>query len=424
MKERIGKSKDRKQTRRFTVDKIVVIGAGQAAIWTAKTLRSEGYEGSITIIGDEEHAFYERPPLSKQVLLGNVTHESLKIFKDDVVDELDIEVLKPVRVTHIDRQSKNVYTNSDQEIPYDKLLIATGSKAKIPVKEWSTYHNVVSLRNIKDSLHIREKLKNIDKVGIIGGGWIGLEVAASLSERNIDVTVYEMNDRLCARSVTKEVSEYLLKLHQQHGAYIKLDCKQIHLTQSDADHNVNIRVDDDDDVASYDLVFLGTGAHINKEIAEVSGLETCDGIIVDEFCQTSDPDVYAAGDVAIHPNLGFCIQSWSNAQHQGVVAAQSMLSLQVPYEEIPWLWSDQYDKNIQILGSPIDIDNCQLVIRADDDDNNCFFYLDNKKKLRYLVAVNNNKIVKIAKRWMKAELALDPDILKDNTFNLMKIKPK
>src|SRR5690606_10725678 len=219
--------------------------------------------------------------------------------------ELDIEVLKPVRVTHIDRQSKNVYTNSDQEIPYDKLLIATGSKAKIPVKEWSTYHNVVSLRYIKDSLHIREKLKNIDKVGIIGGGWIGLEVAASLSERNIDVTVYEMNDRLCARSVTKEVSEYLLKLHQQHGAYIKLACKQIHLTQSDADHNVNIRVDDDDDVASYDLVFLGTGAHINKEIAEVSGLETCDGIIVDEFCQTSDPDVYAAGDVAIHPNLGF-----------------------------------------------------------------------------------------------------------------------
>ena len=405
------------------MNKIVVIGAGQAAIWAAKTLRSEGYKGSITIIGDEEHAFYERPPLSKQVLLGNATHESLKIFKDDVVDKLDIELLKPVRVTHIDCYSKNVYTNNDQEIPYDKLLIATGSKAKVPVKEWSAYHNVVSLRNIEDSLHIGEKLKNIDKVGIIGGGCIGLEVAASLSERNIDVTVYVMNDRLCARSVTEEVSEYLLKLHQQHGAYIKLACKQIHLTQSDADHNVNIRVDDDD-VASYDLVFLGTGAHINKEIAEVAGLETCDGIIVDEYCQTSDPDVYAAGDVAIHPNLGFCIQSWSNAQHQGIIAAQSMLSLNVPYEEIPWLWSDQYDKNIQILGPPVDIDNCQLVIRIDADDNPCFFYLDSENKLRYLVAVNNNKVVKIAKRWMKAGLVLDPDALQDKSFNLMKIKPK
>ena len=406
------------------MNKIVVIGAGQAAIWAAKTLRSEGYEGSITIIGDEDHAFYERPPLSKQVLLGNATHESLKIFKDDVVDELNIELLKPIKVTHIDRQSKNVYTNNDQEIPYDKLLIATGSKAKIPVEEWSSYHNVVSLRNIEDSLHIGEKLKNIDKVGIIGGGWIGLEVAASLSERNIDVTVYEMNDRLCARSVTKEVSEYLLKLHQQRGTHIKLACKQIDLAQSEAENSVNIRVNDDDDVASYDLVFLGTGAHINKEIAEIAGLETCDGIIVDEYCQTSDPDVYAAGDVAIHPNLGFCIQSWSNAQHQGVIAAQSMLSLQVPYEEIPWLWSDQYDKNIQILGSPVDIENCQLVIRDDADNNPCFFYLDSESKLRYLVAVNNNKVVKIAKRWMKAGLVLDPDVLKDNSVNLMKIKPK
>lgn len=407
------------------MNKVVVIGAGQAAIWAAKTLRSEGYEGSIMIIGDEDYAFYERPPLSKQVLLGKATHESLKIFKDDIVDELEIELLKPVRVTHIDRQSKNVYTNNDKEIPYDKLLIATGSKAKIPVKEWSSYSNVVSLRNIEDSLLIEEKLKNVKKVGIVGGGWIGLEVAASLSERDIDVTVYEMNDRLCARSVSKEVSEYLLNLHKAHGTKIRLSFDHIDMIQSDNDQSISIKINNDDnDIATYDLVFLGTGAHINKEIAEVSGLETRDGIIVDEYCQTSDLDVYAAGDVAIHPNLGFCIQSWSNAQHQGIIAAKTMLSLQIPYEEIPWLWSDQYDKNIQILGSPVDIGNCQLVIRADEDGNNCFFYLDSEKKLRYLVAVNNNKIIKIAKRWMKAGISLDPDVLKDNSFNLMRIKPK
>ena len=407
------------------MDKVVVVGAGQAAIWTAKTLRSEGYTGSITIIGDEKYAFYERPPLSKQVLLGEVVHESLKIFKDEVVAELNIELLKPVKVTHIDRQNKTVYTNTDQTITYDKLLIATGSKAKIPVKKWSTFHNVVSLRNIEDSLLIEEKLNNVDKVGIIGGGWIGLEVAASLSKRNIDVTVYEMNDRLCARSVSQAVSDYLLKLHKQHGVHIKLSCKKIDLNKSDVNQSINVRIDnDDDDIVTYDLVFLGTGAHINKEIAEMSGLDTSDGIVVDEYCQTNDPDVYAAGDVAIHPNLGFCIQSWSNAQHQGVIAAQSMLDQKIAYEETPWLWSDQYDKNIQILGSPVDIDDCQLVIRADDSNDDCFFYLDDEKKLRYLVAVNNNKIVKIAKRWIKAELPLDPEVLKDNSFNLMKIKPK
>ncbi|MGP5515095.1 NAD(P)/FAD-dependent oxidoreductase [Psychrobacter alimentarius] len=406
------------------MNQIVVIGAGQAAIWAAKTLRSEGYAGRITIIGDENHAFYERPPLSKQVLLGEATHESLKIFKDEVVDEFNIELLKPVKVTHIDRQNKTVYTNTDQAIPYDKLLIATGSKAKIPVKEWSSFHNVVSLRNIEDSLRIEEKLNHIKKVGIIGGGWIGLEVAASLSKRNIDVTLYEMNDRLCARSVSREVSDYLLALHEQHDVHIRLSCKHLDLNQSDEDQSVKIYVSNDTDTAVYDLVFLGTGAHINKEIAEVSGLETSDGIVVNEYCQTSDPDVYAAGDVAIHPSLGFCIQSWSNAQHQGVIAAQSMLSQQVPYEETPWLWSDQYDKNIQILGSPVDIDHCQLVVRADKEGDHCFFYLDQEKKLHYLVAVNNNKIVKMAKRWIKAEWPLDPDMLKDQSFNLMKIKPK
>lgn len=408
------------------MNQIVVIGAGQAAIWAAKTLRSEGYTGRITIVGDENHAFYERPPLSKQVLLGEATHESLQIFKDEVVDEFNIELLKPVKVTHIDRQNKTVYTNTDQAIPYDKLLIATGSKAKIPVEQWSSLHNVVSLRNIEDSLHIGEKLNKVDKVGIIGGGWIGLEVAASLAKRNIDVTLYEMNDRLCARSVSQEVSDYLLKLHEQHGVHIRLSCKNIDMNQSDDGQSITIHVSNNnvDDITRYDLVFLGTGAHINKEIAEVSGLATSDGVIVNEYCQTSDADVYAAGDVAIHPSLGFCIQSWSNAQHQGIIAAQSMLSQQVPYEETPWLWSDQYDKNIQILGSPVDIDHCQLVVRADEDGDHCFFYLDDEKKLRYLVAVNNNKIVKIAKRWIKADLSLDPEVLADKSFNLMKIKPK
>ncbi|WP_367109133.1 NAD(P)/FAD-dependent oxidoreductase [uncultured Psychrobacter sp.] len=407
------------------MNSVVVIGAGQAAIWTAKTLRADGYTGDITIIGDEDYAFYERPPLSKQVLLGQADHDSLKIFKDDAVDELNINLLKPVRVTHIDRQSKNVYTNDDQEIAYDKLLIATGSKAKIPVEQWSSYPNIVSLRNIEDSKLIEQKLNGVDKVGIIGGGWIGLEVAASLSERDVEVTVYEMNDRLCARSVSKEVSDYLLNLHQAHGTKIKLSFDHLDLLQAEDDDSVTVKINNDEqDSARYDLVLLGTGAHINKEIGEMSGLETRDGIIVDEYCQTSDPDIYAAGDVAIHPGLGFCIQSWSNAQNQGIIAAKSMLDLGVAYDDIPWLWSDQYDKNIQILGSPVDIENCQLVIREDEDNNPCFFYLDDEKKLRYLVAINNNKIVKIAKRWMKADMALDPETLQDTSVNLMKIRPK
>ncbi|WP_199507244.1 MULTISPECIES: NAD(P)/FAD-dependent oxidoreductase [unclassified Psychrobacter] len=409
------------------MNKIVIVGAGQAAIWTAKTLREEGYTGSLIIIGNEDYAFYERPPLSKQVLLGEATHDSLKIFKDDVVDALDITLLKPVTVTHIDRQNKQVQTNDHQNIAYDKLLIATGSKAKIPVERWSSYDSVVSLRNIEDSLHIQDKIKHAKNVGIIGGGWIGLEVAASLSKRNINVTVYEMNDRLCARSVSQEVSDYLFNLHEQHGVHIKLSCKNIDLTQDDAHSSVKVHITDNEgasETMSHDVVFLGTGAHINKEVAELSGLETQDGIIVDEYCQTNDPDIYAAGDVAIHPSLGFCIQSWSNAQHQGVTAAKSMLNQNIPYKETPWLWSDQYDKNIQILGTPVDIDVCQRVIRADGSGDDCFFYLDDEKKLRYLVAINNNKVVKIAKRWIKASLPLDSEVLADTSFNLMKIKPK
>lgn len=402
------------------MDKVVIVGAGQAAIWAAKTLRDEGYESSITVIGDEVDAFYERPPLSKSILTNKDEYESLKIFSDEVVDGLNIELINPVKVTRIDRDNKTVFTDSNQEFQYEKLLIATGSKAKIPVEKWTNQANVYSLRNINDSKVLREKLKQAKEIAIIGAGWIGLEVAASLRSLDKNVTVYEINNRVCSRSVSPEVSEYIYDLHQQHGVNIQLANNSIEIVEHDDEHKVDIKTDTG--TVTYDAVLLGAGAHINKEIAAESGIEVLDGVVVNEFCQTNDPDVYAAGDVAIHPLLGFCIQSWANAQNQGIIAAKSMLDKQEAYQDIPWLWSDQYDRNIQILGSPKNIEKTHLVIRSEPNDTTCFFYLDENNKLQYLVAINNNKAVKIAKRWMKADKTLDPNQLQDNSVNILKIK--
>lgn len=399
---------------------VVIAGAGQAAIWAIKTLRSEGYQGSITVIGEESESFYERPPLSKAMLTQEPDYNSLKIFSDEAVDELDITLIKPVRVEKIDRVNKKVITNNNQELPYDKLLIATGSKAKIPVSEWENIPNVFSLRNIEDSKKIREKIESAKNIAIIGGGWIGLEVAASLKSLGLNVTLYELSNRLCSRSITNEVSDYLLNLHKQQGITINLACGGIEI-ESDA-HDQSVKIKTKESATRYEAVLLGTGAHINKEIAAESGIEVADAIVVDKYCQTSDPNIFAAGDVAIHPDLGFSIQSWANAQNQGVIAAKSILSMNEAYEDTPWLWSDQYDKNIQILGSSLKIEECRLVIREEPNGSVCFFYLNSENKLQYVVAVNNNKAIKIAKRWMKSNLTLDPELLQDPNVNILKIK--
>lgn len=404
------------------MEKIVIIGGGQAAAWAVHTLRANSYEGGIAVVCDEENCFYERPPLSKEVLLGSMTHEALQIFQKEVVSSFRVEFYCPYSAELIDRHKQVVILNDGTELAYDKVLIATGSKARIPNPDWLLLKNIYSLRTIPDSLKLQALQGKVKTMAIIGGGWIGLEIAASMQKQGVQVTVLEMADRLCLRSVSPEVSEFLKQLHEEEGIRFKLNCGAIDLEQFNGDQVevfLNAKTWE-----VFDTVLVGAGAHINKEIAEQAGLETNVGIVVNEYSQTSDPLIYAAGDVAVHPELGFCIQSWANAQNQGINAAKNMLGQEEVYDEIPWLWSDQFGCNIQILGFSNEIKKCTLVQRDIDSHKKCFFYLDQDNCLQYLVAVNDPKTIKIAKRWMQANLVLDPEQLRDSTFNLMSIKAK
>lgn len=403
------------------MEKIVVVGAGQAAGWAVSTLRQEGFTGEIHVVSDENQIFYERPPLSKQVLSKEATYDSLNLFSPEQIDAFSIHLHKPDRATQIDRVSQQVTLESGKVLAYDKLLIATGSRARVPANTWKDIPNVVTLRDVQDCERLAKLLDTAQSVAIVGGGWIGLEIAATARKQGKTVDVFEYAERLCARSVSPEVSKFLYDIHTAQGTHIHLNSKNLHLIEA-SNGNVNV-LNHPEPSRCYDCVVVGAGAEIAKELGVHAGLEVKDGIVVNRFGQTSDANIYAAGDVAIHPVLGYCIQSWANAQNQAIAAAKSMMGVATEYADIPWLWSDQYHFNIQILGTYQPELNPSLVVRQCSDTQISYLYLDAQQRLINMIAVNDAKLVKLAKRWIQNGTVLDPAQLTNPEFNVMKLKP-
>ncbi|MBO3658515.1 NAD(P)/FAD-dependent oxidoreductase [Acinetobacter haemolyticus] len=403
------------------MERIVIVGAGQAAGWAVSTLRQNGFLGEIHVVSNEDQVFYERPPLSKQVLSKEASYESLNLFSTEQVQEFNIQWHKPDVATQVDRQQKQVVLESGQILPYDKLLIATGSRARVPVNTWQFIPNVVTLRNVQDCERLAEILQHAQKLAVVGGGWVGLEIAATARKQGKEVHIFEYGDRLCARSVSPDVSEFLKAIHEKQGTKIHLNSKNLHLIEA-GNHKVEV-VNHPNTSELFDCVVVGAGADIAKELGVNAGLDVKDGIVVNCFGQTSDQDIYAAGDVAIHPSLGYCIQSWANAQNQAIAAAKSMLGIETEYTDIPWLWSDQYHFNIQILGTYQPERTKQTVVRRSTDDQCSYLYLDDQNCLINMIAINDSKLVKLAKRWMQSNTVLDPKLLADPEFNVMKLKP-
>ena len=403
------------------MEKIVVVGAGQAAGWAVSTLRQEGYRGEIHVVSNEHQIFYERPPLSKQVLSKEASYDRLNLFSPEQIDAFSGQRHKPDLATQIDRNHKLVILESGKILPYDKLLIATGSRARVPVNTWKEISNVVTLRDVQDCERLADLLEHANSIAIIGGGWIGLEIAATARKQGKAVHVFEYADRLCGRSVSPEVSAFLKDIHEQQGTQIHLDSKNLHLIES-SDQTIQV-LNHPQTAQVFDCVVVGAGAEIAKELGVDAGLDVKDGIVVNCYGQTSDADIYAAGDVAIHPVLGYCIQSWANAQNQAIAAAKSMLGVATEYVDIPWLWSDQYHFNIQILGTYQPQLNPKLVIRQSSPTQVSYLYLDEQSRLINMIAVNDSKLVKLAKRWIQSGTVLNPEQLTDPEFNVMKLKP-
>lgn len=398
------------------IERIVVIGGGQAGGWACKTLRGEGFTGTLTVVADEPHDFYERPPLSKAVLAGD---ESLpRLFSTAALNDLAIDWRRPRRAVAVDHLAHRVCLDSGEELPYDRLLIATGSKPRLPVAGWAELDGVLTLRSWDDAQRLRQRLDRTRRLAVIGGGWIGLEVAASARKRGIEVEVFERQAALCGRSVGGAVSAALAELHETQGVRLHLGCEDLKLTQDDAG-KLNI-ADAEHALNGFDLVVVGTGVEFDLGLAQSAAIATGQGIVVNTHGATSDPHIFAAGDVAQHPELGLCLQSWAYAQNQAIVAARGMLGIaDGGYTDPAWLWSDQYDSNIQILGIPSA--DAQCIVR-EEPQGRTFFYLDAARCLSQVVAFNQPRHIKLAKRWLATRRILDPDMLGDPASNLMALR--
>lgn len=395
---------------------ILIIGGGQAGGWAAKTLRDRGYTGKLTVVSDEPYDFYERPPLSKAALLDGNAPLS-RLFSEQVVAGLNIDWYRPLRAEAIDVQQQIVSLSDGRQLQFDQLLIATGGRPRLPDARWASHPRVMTLRSWDDAARLRQALQGCRKLAIVGGGWIGLEIAASARRIGAEVTVFERQPALCMRSVGADVSQALLELHQQQGVTVHCGCGDIQLEDRDGSAWIG---SDISDPQPFDLVVVGIGVELNLELAHGAGLKIDAGIVVDGQGRTSHPAIFAAGDVARHPTLGLCLQSWAYAQNQAISTACAMLdAFASPYDDVAWLWSDQYDANIQILGIPTG--GVHHVVRRTPQ-SQVFFTLNADRQLVQMVAFNDARTIKLGKRWLASGRVLEPQQLADAEFSLMALK--
>lgn len=393
---------------------IAIVGAGQAGGWAAQTLRSEGFGGRIVLIGDEAHRPYERPPLSKSVLAGEALPETTSLQKPEAFDALNVDWRPGVSATRIDSAARRLHLSGGDVVGYDKLILCTGGRARRLGIPGSELPGVFTLRNLDDAAALGAALMPGRRLLVIGGGWIGLEVASTARRKGLEVTVVEAMQRLCERTVPSEISGYLLRLHASHGVHVELGMGIERLAQ-DADGNGLIATLADGRTLACDVVLAGIGLIANDELAREAGLRCEGGIVVDSQCRSSDPDILAAGDVAVwhceRAGRRMRLESWQNAQEQGIAAARSALGIAVDHQPLPWFWSDQYGINLQIFGMPAP--GHRAVVRGDmESDSFVVFFLDGGKVAAAL-GPNAARDLRFARRLIERGTEVTPEQLAD-----------
>jgi 3-phenylpropionate/trans-cinnamate dioxygenase ferredoxin reductase subunit len=331
---------------------IVIIGAGECGGRAALTLRELGYDGPVTLIGEEPHLPYERPPLSKEALTTDDPPTPKWVGPADGFSAFDVNCVTGTAATAIDGAAKTVRLSEGSTIPYQKLLLATGAVPRRLSFAPEASDRIAYLRSFADALRLREHLKPGRHLAIIGGGFIGLELAASARKRGAEVTVMEAQPRILMRGVPEEIANVVAERHLAEG--VRIACGRGLRSIVDQADRVVIELADGETVEA-DCLVIGVGAAPVTALAEGAGLQLDNGIAVDETLRTSDPDIYAAGDccsfpLAIYGGRRVRLESWRNAQEQGALAARNMLGAAEPISSVPWFWSDQHDLTLQVAG--------------------------------------------------------------------------
>ncbi|MEQ9142956.1 MAG: FAD-dependent oxidoreductase [Parvibaculaceae bacterium] len=398
---------------------VIIVGAGHAAGQAVASLRAEGYEGPITVIGDEPYVPYQRPPLSKKFLAGEIDIDRVYFKPPDFYEKSKAEMVLGKRVVEIERPKKLVHLDDGTTRPYDKLILATGSRVRELNVPGFDLDGVFYLRTIEDVEAIQERFNKGGKMVVVGGGYIGLEVAAVAVKHGLDVTVLEMAPMVLARVVDPIVSKFYTRIHTDEGVKIETG---VAVSGFEGANGKIERIDcADGKKFDADFVVVGVGIIPNVELAEEANLKVENGIVVDELCRTEDPDIYAIGDCTNHPNpiLGqrLRLESVHNALEQGKTAAASICGKEKPYAQVPWFWSDQYDLKLQIVGLSAGYD--EAVVRGDPDNSRSFavFYLKDGVMIAS-DAVNRAPEHMMSRRLIAAKAKIPAEKLRDESINM------
>ncbi len=399
---------------------ILIAGAGHAAGQTIVSLRQGGYADRIILVGEEPYLPYQRPPLSKKFLAGELEIPRLLLRHEKFYAEHQVEVRLGTRVTALDPGAQRVRLGSGAELQYDSLVLATGSRARTVTVPGHLLPGVHYLRSIDDVGQIRPAFKAGARLVIIGAGYIGLEVAAVAISRGLSVTVIEQADQVMARVDAPPVSAFLAGVHRAAGVQILCNTG---LQAFGGDARLQSVVCSDGREIPADLAIVGIGVVPNAELAAAAGLACENGIVVDEFCRTSDAHILAVGDCTSHPNslLGrrVRLESVHNAQEQARTAAETLLGRLVAYAQIPWFWSDQYDLKLQIAGFSSRTE--QAVIRGEPASRAFAVFFLAEGRLTSVYAINSPREFMLSKKLIAEGARPDPERLQDTGVSFREI---
>jgi len=350
-----------------TPERVVIVGGGLAGAKTAEGLRSLGYDGQLTIVAAENHLPYERPPLSKGYLAGTAAFADAVVHPAAWYAEHEVDLLLATRATDVDAVGHRVRLQSAPALEYDKLVLATGSIPRSLRVPGADAQGVQMLRTIEDSEAIRDVFGAQHRLVIIGGGWIGLEVAAAARDAGTEVTVIEALDLPLLNVLGPQAAAVFVELHRAHGVDLRLGARLAEIT-TDAGAATGVRLDGGETIGA-DAVVVGVGVAPDVALAESAGLELGNGVLVDATLRTSDPDIYAVGDIANHdhPVLGRRVRAehWANALNQPAAAAASLLGDGTPYTALPYFYSDQYDLGMEYVGFAPNGTYDRVLVRGD-----------------------------------------------------------
>lgn len=395
----------------------VIVGASLAGATAAITLREEGADGAVTLIGAEHEPPYERPPLSKNYLRGDLPFDKTLVRPSAFYAEHGIETIFGTRATRIDPSARFVELEDHRRVPFDTLLVATGGRNRRVSIPGGDLKGVYSLRTVQDADRIRGEMVAGRRAVVVGMGFIGSEVAASLRQNGLDVVAIDPLKTPLFRVLGEAVGQTLADLHRAHGVRTIFEDT---VAAFEGTTRVGCVVTTGGRRVECDFAVVGIGIEPDVDVLEGSGIDVNNGVVVDEYCQTNVSGIYAAGDVANHYHPVFDrrirVEHWQNAIKQGAAAARNMLGRRIPYDEIHWFWSDQYDANLQYAGFHTEWE--QLVVRGRLDSGSYLACYVNEGRIDAAVGLNRAKDVRRVMPLIQSRRAVNLDQLRDETVDL------